>query len=126
MDETKLETLLEADDVLRAHRVRVPERFVEVFAIPAAELGGAVIDVVERATAFENALELAKLAHVATRVKRDFDIRAQAETYLVGLMLYVAGDDVMPAPAQLTNEPRAHRPQPARYKNAHMLILKIV
>src|SRR5215213_6674847 len=99
MDEAKLQTFLEADGVLRADRVCLPERFVEVFAVPAAEFGGAVIDIVEWTTALEDALKLAKLAHVAARVKRDFDVRAQAEADLVGLVLYVAGDDVMTAPA---------------------------
>jgi hypothetical protein len=95
VDETKLQTFLKTDDVLSADRVRAPERFVEVFAIPAAEFSGTVVDEVEWATAFEDALELAKLADVAACVKREFDVSAEAETDLVGLVLYVAGDDVM-------------------------------
>ena len=113
MNETKFEALLQTDDVLGADGVRAPERFVEVFAIPAAKLGRAVVDVVEWTTALEDALELAKLADVATCVKRNLDVGAQAEAYLVGLMLYVAGDDVVPALAQLVDEARPNRTQTA-------------
>jgi hypothetical protein len=47
---------------------------------------------------------LAKLADVATCVKRGLDVCAQAEADLVGLVLQVAGDDVMTAPAQLGDQ----------------------
>ena len=133
MNKTKLETLLKANDVLRADRVCLPERFVEVFAVPAAKLGSAVIDVIEWTTALEDALKLAKLADVTARVKRDFDVRTQAEANLVRLMLYIARDDVMLALAQLGDEARANRSESAgdkkkaveSYKQALSIYFKI-
>src|SRR5215213_5611189 len=111
--------LLETDDVLRANGICAPERFVKVFAVPAAELGSAVIDIVEWTTALKYALELAKLADVAACVKRDFNVGAEAEADLIRLMLYVAGDDVMPALAQLIDEARADRAQTASDQYVH-------
>ena len=107
MYETKLQPLLKTDDVLRADRIRAPERFVEVLAIPATEFRRAVVNVIKWTTVFEDAFELAKLADVATCVKRELDVGAQAEADLVGLMLYVAGDDVMAATAELVYKARA-------------------
>src|SRR4051794_5224537 len=104
MNQTKLQTLLKTNHVLRADRIRAPEGFVEVFAVPATKFGGAVIDVIKWTTALEDAFELAKVADVATRVKRELDVGAQAEADLVGLMLQIAGDDVMTALAKLFDE----------------------
>ena len=70
-----------------------------------------MIDVIEWTTAFEDAFELAKLAHVATRVERDFDIGAQAEADLISLVWQVAGDDVMTSLAQFGDQTRADRAQ---------------
>jgi hypothetical protein len=39
---------LETDHVLRADRVRSPQLFLEVFAVPSAELSRAVVNEVER------------------------------------------------------------------------------
>jgi hypothetical protein len=63
-----------------------------------------VVDVIEWTTTFVHTLDLAKLADVATCVKRGLDVCAQAEADLVGLVLQVAGDDVMTAPAQLGDQ----------------------
>src|SRR5207302_1574062 len=104
VDETKLKTLLQADHVLRADRVRAPQRFVKIFAVPATEFCGAVIDVIEWATAFENALQLTKVADIATRVKRQFDVSTQTKADLVRLMLKIAGDGVMSASPELCDE----------------------
>src|SRR5215203_2299253 len=104
MYEAKLETFLESNDVLRADGIGAPEGFVEVFAVPTAEFGSAVIDVVEWTTTFEHALKLAKLADIATRVEWSFDVGAQAEADLVVLMLQITGDDVMTAPAKLGDQ----------------------
>src|SRR6185369_17087417 len=122
MDESKLQTLLEPDDVLGSNRVRAPEGFVEVLAIPAAEFSGAVVDVIEWATALEDALQLAKLAHVATCVERYFDVSAQAEADFVRLMMQIAGDDVMPALAQLSDQAGADRSQPACDEDSRHLV----
>src|SRR6185369_3503552 len=115
MNKAKLESLLETNDILRADGIRAPERFVKVFAVPTAKLSGAVIDVIEWTTALEDALELAKLADVATRIQWDFNVGTQTEPDLIRLMLYVAGNNLMSALAQLVNEARANRPQPTRY-----------
>src|SRR6185369_11273756 len=122
MDESKLQTLLESDDVLGSNRVRAPEGFVEVLAIPAAEFSGAVVDVIEWAAALEDAFQLAKLAHVATCVERYFDVSAQAESDLIGLMMQIAGDDVMPTPAQLSDQPGADSSKATRYENSRHLV----
>src|ERR1700741_1769109 len=97
MNKTKLQTLLKPDDVLRTDGVRAPQRFVKVFTIPATKFRGTVIDVIEWTTAFEYTFKLAKLAYITTRVERHFNVRAQTEPNLVGLMVQVAGDDVMAA-----------------------------
>src|SRR5690349_8986280 len=120
MNQAKPQAFLQADDVLRADRVRLPQRFVKVFAIPTAKLCRAVIDIIERSTALEHTLQLSKLADVATRVERHFHIGAQAKTDLIRLVLQVARDYMMSPPAQLLDEPRSDRPESARYKNAHV------
>jgi hypothetical protein len=125
VNETKLAALLKTDDVLCAHRIRAPERFVKVFAVPAAELGGAVIDVIEWATALEHALDLPKLADVATRVERHFDVSPQAEADLVGLMRQIARDDVMTAATQLGDQAGADGSETAGYKYVHKLRIKL-
>src|SRR5690242_15683468 len=117
VDEPKLQTLLQTNDVLRADGIGAPEGLVKVFAVPTTEFSGAVIDVVEWTTAFEHTFDLPELAHVATRVKRYFDVGAQAETDLVGLMGQVAGHDVMTTPTQLGNQPGADRAQTAGDQN---------
>jgi hypothetical protein len=66
-----------------------------------------VIDIIEWTTAFEDAFQLAKLAHVAARVERRLDVGAQTETDFVGLVVKIAGDDVMVAGAKLFDEARA-------------------
>src|SRR5690349_9861307 len=120
MDQSKLQAFLQADDVLRPDRVRLPQRFVKVLAIPTAKLRRAVIDVIERPAAFKNTLQLAKLAHVATRVKRHFDIGAQTKPDLIRLMMQVARDNMMSPPAQLLNEARSDSSESASYENAHL------
>src|SRR6185503_20099909 len=109
MNQSKLETLLKTNNVLGAHRVGAPEGFVEVFAVPAPKLGRTVIDVVEWTTPFEHALDLSKLAYIATRIERHFDVGAQTEAYLIGLMRQITRDDVMTAIAELCDQARADR-----------------
>ena len=118
MDESKLQALLKPDDVLGSNRVRAPEGFVEVLAIPAAEFSGAVVDVIEWAAALEDAFQLAKLADIATCVERYFDVSAQAEANFVGLVMQIARDNVMTAATQLGYESRADRSQAPGYKYA--------
>src|ERR1051326_1385142 len=93
MNQTKLQALLQTDDVLRTDSVRAPEGFVKVFAVPTTEFSRAVINVIKRPTAFEYTLDLPELADIAARVKRHFDVSAQAEANLIGLMWQVAGHD---------------------------------
>jgi hypothetical protein len=115
VDETKLKPLLKTNHVFRADCIRAPEGFVEVFAVPATEFGGAVIDVFEWTTAFEDAFELAKVADIAAGVKRKFDVGAEAEADLVGLMMKITGDDVMTALAKLFDEAGADCAETACY-----------
>jgi hypothetical protein len=74
-----------------------------------------MVDIIEWTTTLKDTLELTKLAHIATCVERDFDVSAQTESNLVGLMMQIAGDNMMPARAQLGGQAGAHRPQPACY-----------
>jgi hypothetical protein len=109
MYETKLETLLQPDDVLRADGVRAPQRFVKVFAVPATKFRCAVVNEIKWATALEHTLELAEFTDVTTRVKRHFDVGSQAEPDLVGLVLQIAGNDVMTAAAKFADQPSSNR-----------------
>src|SRR5262249_36313762 len=117
VNESKLQALLQTNDVLGANSVRAPESFVKVFAVPTSKLSGAVIDIIEWTTTFEHTLDLSKLADVATRVKRHFNIRAQTEADLIGLMWQVARDDVMTAAAQFSDQARADRAEAASDEN---------
>src|SRR5687768_18523069 len=86
--------------VLRADHIRSPERLVKILAVPAAKLGRAVIDVIEWTTTLEDALQLSKLAHVAARVQRHFNVSTQTETNLIRLVMKIARDDMVTAAAQ--------------------------
>ncbi len=80
-----------------------------------------MIDVIEWTTTLEHTLELSKLANITTRVEWHFDVSAQTETDLVRLVLKIARNNVMPAVAQLVDQARTDRSQPACYENAHLL-----
>src|SRR5215213_2285304 len=121
MNETKLEALLKANDVLRADRICAPQRLVKVLAVPTAKLRGAMVNVIERTTAFENPFQLAKLAHVAARVKRHFDVGAQAETNLIRLMVKIARDNVVAAITKLRDEPGSNSSKSAGNEDSHHL-----
>src|SRR5262249_31226982 len=71
--ETKLQPLLKPDYVLGADSVCTPQRFVEVFTIPAAKFRGTVVDVIKWTTPFEYAFELAKFPDITTRVQWHFN-----------------------------------------------------
>src|SRR5689334_20833150 len=120
MNQAKLQTLLQTNDVLRADRVCAPKRFVKVFAVPAAKLRGAMVDVIEWTAAFKHAFQLPELAHVAARIERHFNIGPQTEANLIGLMVQIARDDVMTALTQFADESRADSSQASGYKNAHI------
>ena len=119
MNKTKLKTLLKPNHILRADRICAPEGLVEVFAIPATEFGSAVIDVIKWTTPFEDALQLAEVGNVATRVQRQLDVGTQAEADLVGLMLQIARDDMMTALTKLFDKAGADCAETACYENSH-------
>src|SRR6185436_2581523 len=64
----------------------------------------------------KHTLNLTKVPDIASRIQRHFDIGAQAEADLIRLVLKIAGDDVMPAPAELRDETRSDGPESARYE----------
>ena len=109
VDQPKPQTLLQADHVLRADGVGLPQPLVEVLAVPPAELSGAVIHIVERPHSLEDALDLPELADVAARVERRRHVGPDAEAHLVRLVVEVAGDDLVAAAPQLRDEPGSNR-----------------
>jgi hypothetical protein len=48
----------------------VPQCLVEVFSVPAAKLGGAMIHIVKGPEAIHDALQLPELAHIAAGIER--------------------------------------------------------
>src|ERR1700683_5167437 len=96
MNQAEFEPLLQANYVLCADGVRAPQRFVEIFPIPAPKFGGTVIDVVKRPEGLDNSVKLAELPHVTTRVEWPDDIGAHRKPDLIRLMGSVAGNDVVP------------------------------
>ena len=83
---------LQLEDVARPDDVRRPQRLVVLLAVDAAELGRQVVDEVDRAGPLEQLLELAVGPDV------------RADHLLVGLVLQIAAQHVVPAPAQLGDE----------------------
>ena len=115
MDEPEAVGDLQPYQVLGADGVGAPQRLVEVLAVPAAELGGAVVDVVEGTTALDDALDLPELAHVTARVQRHFHVGAQAEADLVRLVVQVAGHHMVAAGAEIRDEAGPHGAEAARH-----------
>ena len=112
MNQTELESLLQANDIFGADCISAPERFVEILAVPPAELGGAVVDVIKRSEPLENSFNLAELAHVASRVRWTGDAIRNAESDLVGLMMQIAGYDEVATGPELRRQTGSYRPAP--------------
>src|ERR1051325_935482 len=95
MYQAKFKPFLQTNHVLRADGIRAPQRFVKVFAVPAAEFRGAVVNIIEWTATFEHPFQLAKVADITAGIKRHFDVRAQAKADLIWLMLHITRNDMM-------------------------------
>jgi len=103
-DHPELQLLLETEHVLGPDHVGLPEVLVVVFAVPAAVLGGEVVDVVEPG-ALEDPLQLP----VTPRIRPDVILPVSIHE--------VSCNDLVAPPAQFVDEVSADEPRPARDKN---------
>src|SRR5437016_5777444 len=103
MDEPEFQSLLQANNILRADGVGAPEYFIKIFAVPAPELCSAMIDVIERPHALDNSLDLPELADIAPGIGWNDAVCFQTVADLIWLVVKVARNDMMPARAQLLN-----------------------
>src|SRR5207249_9666812 len=81
-DETKLQTFLQADQILRAYCVREPQVLIVVLPIPTSVLRGEMVDVVEP-TLLKNTLKLPQFPDVASHPVNYIAVVAVARRHLM-------------------------------------------
>src|SRR5580704_19306555 len=115
VNQAELKPLLQTNDVLCTYGIGVPERLVEIFSIPSAELGGTMIHIVKWSQALSHALDLAELSHIAPGIERLTYVGGRGKRELIRLMRYVAGNYVVPSSPKIGDQPYPDRRQPSSY-----------
>jgi hypothetical protein len=83
MNQAEPEAFLEANDILRADRIRPPQAFVEILTIPTAKLRSCVIYIIERPQRFDHTLYLSKFTDITSGVSWSVHISAERKACFV-------------------------------------------
>jgi len=90
MNQAELEAFLETNDILGTDRIGAPQALVKVLAIPAAELGRSVVNVVEWPESVDNTLDLSKFTYIAPGIGRLFHIGSKRKSGFIFAVRTVA------------------------------------